>query len=267
VGEDSANNLFSSVQNAVFDALSMEACYLPFSVKSEDLKSSVEILRESFAGFNVAAPYQYDIIKYMDVLDDSAKSSGVVNTVKCAKGKLYGYNTQTGAVLESLSKENIKFYDKDILIIGAGGMAKSIAHALLGEGAFITIVSMDFAQSSALQQELQKSYNKNRVRALKGVLPPESFFAIFDAASTDLEARFAQNALLEETIKEASFIYEILCPAGYFEKKARELGIQYQNGRETLVLSALSSQKIWLGDETFSRINEEAINNIKALSC
>ena len=264
VGEDIANSFLSTIQNSVFDELSLDACYIPFSVKKEDLKSSVEILRESFAGFNVASPYKRAIAKYIDVLDDKAKTTGTVNTVKCVDGVLYGYNTDTKGFLDSLIGEKINFFDKDILIIGTGGTAKSIAHVLLDKGAFLTIVTRDFGKAMAFKEELQTIYNKNRIRVIKGVLPSEKFFAIINAASVELETRFSDMAIHDETYKELKYIYEFyICQTSFFLKKALEYGIQYKNGLDMLFYSALASQKIWLGEDLYSKLNVAALEKIK----
>lgn len=264
VGEDIANTFLSTIQNSVFDELSLDACYIPFSVKKEDLKSSVEILRESFAGFNVASPYKRAVTRFMDELSDTARITGTVNTVKNVNGKLYGYNTDTTGFLDSLIGEKINFYDRDILIIGTGGTAKSIAHVLLDKGAFLTIVTRDFGKATAFKDELQALYNKNRIRAIKGVLPSEKFFAIINAASVELETKFSDMAIHDETYRDIKYIYEFyVCQASFFLKKAMQYGIKYKNGLDMLFYSALASQKIWLGEELYAKLNFTALESIK----
>ena len=46
-----------------------------------------------FCGINVTIPYKQSVVKYLDFVDDAAKSIGAVNTVVNKGGKLYGYNT------------------------------------------------------------------------------------------------------------------------------------------------------------------------------
>lgn len=264
VGEDISNTFLSKIQNAVFDELSLEACYIPFSVKRDDFSKSIGLLKEEFSGFNVAAPYQRAIVKYMDMLDDTAKATGTVNTVKCENGKLYGYNTDIKGFLDSLIGSHINFFDKDILLIGTGGTAKSIAHALLDKGAFLTIVTRDFAKALAFKEELQVFYNKNRIRAIKGVMPSERFFAVVNAASVELESRFSDMAVHDETYKEIKYIYEFFVDEkSFFLKKAIEYGIKYQNGLDMLFYSALAAQKIWQGEDIYSRLNVMALEKIK----
>lgn len=264
VGDDLSNTFLSKIQNAVFDELNLEACYLPFSVKKDDFGKSISLLKAEFAGFNVAAPFQRAIVRFMDVLDDTAKATGTVNTVKCDNGKLYGYNTATKGFADSLIGAKINFFDKDILLIGTGGTAKSIAHVLLDKGAFLTIVTRDFAKAIAFKEELQVLYNKNRIRAIKGVLPSERFFAVVNAASVELETRFSDMAVHDETYKEINFIYEFFVDEkSFFLKKAIEYGIKYQNGLDMLFYSALASQKIWQGEEIYSRLNVMALEKIK----
>jgi len=264
VGEDISNTFLSKIQNSVFDELNLQACYIPFSVKKDDFSKSIGLLREEFSGFNVASPYKRAIVKYMDALDDTAKATGTVNTVKCEDGKLYGYNTDTIGFLDSLVGTRINLFDKDILLIGTGGTAKSIAHVLLDKGAFLTIVTRDYAKALNFKEELQVFYNKNRIRAIKGVLPSERFFAVVNAASVELETRFSDMAVHDETYRDIKFIYEFFVDEkSFFLKKAIEFGIQYKNGLDMLFYSALESQKIWQGEEIYSHLNVMALEKIK----
>ena len=55
-------------------------------------------------------PYKHDVIKYLDVLSESAKISGSVNTIINNNGLLHGYNTDFDGLNYLLEHHDIIFY-------------------------------------------------------------------------------------------------------------------------------------------------------------
>jgi shikimate dehydrogenase len=137
-----------SIWNSTFQALGMEAVYLPFDVEEARLPTLVQMLKESpqFMGLNVTVPYKIKIIEYLDGLDKNAQKIGAVNTiVRTEEGLLKGYNTDGSGFIESLltalpgePRPFLKsLQGTDTLIIGAGGSARAVAFHLaegLGDG-------------------------------------------------------------------------------------------------------------------------------------
>lgn len=82
-------------------------------------------------GLNVTIPYKIKIIEFLDELDETAQNIGAVNTIKIFReGKTYrthGYNTDAGGFLQSLPHP-VPF--SKALILGTGGAARAVAHAL-----------------------------------------------------------------------------------------------------------------------------------------
>ena len=70
---------------------------------------------KQFKAINVTIPYKQDVIPYCDVLDDSAKRIGVVNTIVNRGGKLFGYNTDFAGFLYNLNAHDITLKDKKVL--------------------------------------------------------------------------------------------------------------------------------------------------------
>src|SRR5699024_10070827 len=90
--------------------------------------------KKQIDGFNVTVPYKEKIMHYLDDMDEQAKKIGAVNTVLCKDNKWIGYNTDGIGYVRSLlhkfpSIETGK--DNKILLLGAGGAAKGIFHALV----------------------------------------------------------------------------------------------------------------------------------------
>ena len=75
-----------------------------------ELESFVQ--NECLNGYNVTVPYKKTIIPFLDVLDESAKEIGAVNTVVVKDGKKYGYNTDFLGMQYMLNHAGITLKDK-----------------------------------------------------------------------------------------------------------------------------------------------------------
>ena len=102
--------------------------YLAFDIRPENLNNArIGIKALDLKGFNVTIPHKEAMIGLVDSLDPYAKKLGAINTVKVKDGQLIGYNTDGQGFIKSLKRKNISVKDKSIVIIGAGGAARSIA--------------------------------------------------------------------------------------------------------------------------------------------
>ena len=75
---------------------------------------------KEFIGINVTIPYKKSVMPYIDVLDDTAKMCGAVNTVVNKSGILYGYNTDFLGLKALIEKNNVSLKNKNVLILGGG---------------------------------------------------------------------------------------------------------------------------------------------------
>ncbi|MDD7761698.1 MAG: hypothetical protein PT956_03460 [Firmicutes bacterium] len=93
-----------------------------------DIKPRMEYVRQSeFAGFMVTAPYKFEIIKYLDEVNEAAKLIRAVNTVKIKDGRLIGSNSDYLGFKRSIDDF---IYDGRVLILGRSGAARAAAYAL-----------------------------------------------------------------------------------------------------------------------------------------
>lgn len=110
--------------------------YMCFNVKSDELENAIKGIKAlGIKGCNVTIPHKVEIIKHLDAVDKNALLIGAVNTVKNEGGKLIGYNTDGVGFVKSITDKGYDIYNKKVLIIGAGGAARSIAIEMASNGA------------------------------------------------------------------------------------------------------------------------------------
>lgn len=114
--------------------------YLPVNPEHpQNLRTAVAGMRAmGFAGCNLTMPHKIAAVQLLDRIDPVAKMMGSVNTLVFeADGALAGYNTDGFGFVQSLkdAKPSWQAGDGNIVVLGAGGAARAIAHALIQDGA------------------------------------------------------------------------------------------------------------------------------------
>jgi shikimate dehydrogenase len=114
------------MHNAAFQAVGLNAVYVPFHVKADSkgaLKAAVEAVRAmNMLGVNVTIPHKERVFKFLDEADEHAIDIGAVNTIVNRDGRLFGYNTDGAGYLLSLRKDTgFRPVGKRVVIIGGRG--------------------------------------------------------------------------------------------------------------------------------------------------
>ncbi len=123
------------------DSHELSGSYEAIDIKPENLKQDVlDLVNQGYKGFNVTVPHKVTIMELCDVIDPIAEQIEAVNTVTIKKGKLHGTNTDafgfTENIKQAITRENWdwSFDGGKAVVIGAGGAANAVIHALLEEG-------------------------------------------------------------------------------------------------------------------------------------
>ena len=131
LGWPTAHSLSPPMQNAGFDALGLDWAYVPLPTPPERLGDAVRgLVAAGFAGANVTIPHKEQVTLYCDELDDVASAAGSVNTLVVENGRVLGSSTDGAAVTSQIDAT-----DRQVLILGAGGSAKAVMHAVASVGA------------------------------------------------------------------------------------------------------------------------------------
>ncbi len=155
IGDPVAHSLSPSMQNAAFAACGIDAVYVPLHVRADALAAAVEGFRAfGLAGWNVTVPHKEAMAALVDELRPRARASGAVNTVVRTARGLAGDNTD-GAGFVAALREAGRSPRAEVLLIGAGGSARGIAHALLSSGCRrLVVANRTAARAAALAAAL-----------------------------------------------------------------------------------------------------------------
>jgi shikimate dehydrogenase len=120
----------------------IDGAYIPLPIAPEHYKETVRGLANAgFAGGNVTIPHKIAAFEVCDVVDETARRAGAVNTLTFRDGKITGANTDGWGFLANLRSYGVDPKAGPALLLGAGGAARAIAAALLAEGVPVTIAN------------------------------------------------------------------------------------------------------------------------------
>ncbi|WP_339200547.1 shikimate dehydrogenase [Paenibacillus sp. FSL P2-0322] len=137
-------------------AAGIEGDFVPLHVKPDQLEDAMKgICAMHFRGVNVTIPHKVEVMKYLDEIDEGARLIGAVNTIVNDNGRLKGYNTDGIGYVRSLKEEtSVDLKGARIAVLGAGGAARGVIHALLEEQPESVIIlnrTRDKAEQLALE--------------------------------------------------------------------------------------------------------------------
>jgi shikimate dehydrogenase len=148
-GDPIEHSLSPAMHNAAFSALDLDACYHAFRVSKDRLSDAIVGAEAmGFGGLNLTIPHKEMALEIVKP-DETALAVGAVNTISFRNG-IMGYDTDGEGALLALEKAGARINGSRVLIIGAGGAAKAIAHALAGDGAKIAIVNRSLERAAHL---------------------------------------------------------------------------------------------------------------------
>jgi shikimate dehydrogenase len=138
LGWPTAHSLSPPMQNAGFAALGLDWAYVPLPTPPELLGEAVRgLVATGFAGANVTIPHKEAVGALCDEVDDVAGGAGSVNTLVIRDGRVLGSSTDGMAVTSQIDAAG-----RTALILGAGGAAKAVAHALVSaKASTVSVVS------------------------------------------------------------------------------------------------------------------------------
>jgi shikimate dehydrogenase len=143
VGDPVAHSLSPVLHNAAYGALGLDRVYVAFRVRAGDGAAAVAAMRTlGIAGLSVTMPLKGEAAAAADVLVPEAAALASVNTLTLLPdGRVEGDSTDGAGFLRALAEAGVDPAGAAALVLGAGGAARAVAHALGGAGARVTVAA------------------------------------------------------------------------------------------------------------------------------
>ncbi|MCE5256729.1 MAG: shikimate dehydrogenase, partial [Spirochaetaceae bacterium] len=243
------------MQEAAFREMGLNWRYLTVEVLPEDLADAMRGVKAfGMRGINLTIPHKIAVMQYLDTIADDARLIGAVNTVVNRDGSLHGENTDGKGFITSLIEDGkVSIAGKRIMLLGAGGAARSIAVELALRGAGgITIVNRGRERGEELAQNIAAHTKcKTGYVAWDGVLQiPETVDILINATSIGLFPNIDDKPSVDyETIRPGMTVCDVIPnpPRTPFLKEAARRGATTIDGLGMLVNQGAIGFKLWTG--------------------
>ena len=199
-----------------------------------------EVKKGKINGINVTVPFKKSVIPFLDQLTPLAKEVQSVNTIFKKDNKVVGDNTDIGGFEKSLKYINYDIKNKNVFILGAGGVVPSIILALKRLGAAKIILSNRTKEKT---DDLKKKYTDLEIIDW-GETP--DFDMIINATSLGLKKN-DQIKLNYAEIGTNKLFYDIIYNPSKtkFLSEAKQFGNQIENGKMMFIYQAQLAFRIW----------------------
>lgn len=144
IGHPVRHSLSPAIHNAAYAATGLDWAYLAFDVAPERLASALDgALALGIQGLSVTMPHKEACVALVDQLTPAAERLGAVNCIKREGDHLIGGNNDGDALVAAIRADTgIELVGKNVVILGAGGAARSVIDAVSRSGAdAVTIVN------------------------------------------------------------------------------------------------------------------------------
>jgi shikimate dehydrogenase len=159
-----SHSLSPVLHNYWLEKYNVDGAYVPLAVRPDAFETAVRGLQAAgFRGANVTIPHKEAAFAIADEVEPLARIAGSVNTLLFREdGSIHGSSTDGYGYLASLEAEGVsveKLAERGaVLLLGAGGAARSIAASLMERAIPVVIANRTRDRATALVGSLRAAW-------------------------------------------------------------------------------------------------------------
>ena len=231
----------------------IDAIYDKKKLDADELKSIIsQVKEEKMSGINVTVPFKKAVIPFLDNLSSEAKATQSVNTIYFQNGSVIGHNTDIAGFELAIKYAKYDIYNKEIFILGAGGVAPSIIYSLKKmKASKITLTNRTKEKAEGL---------KNLFKDIEIVDWGERVDSDMIINATSIGLKNEDGLDFDYSANGPNkFFYDVIYNPRetIFLKRAKLFGNKTENGKMMFVYQAHQAFTIW--HKLMPQINDETI--------
>ena len=250
IGDPVAHSLSPVIHNRAFKQLGINAVYLPFRVPRGDLAVFLKSFESlPVRGYSVTIPHKESAATVPGQKDQMVALTHAANTLLRGENGWRSFNTDAPAAVESLRAHlptNTEGYKagldtRSVLILGAGGVARAVAHGLRREGAVLAITNRTLERAQKLAEEVG-------CRAIDwGARHNVLFDTLINCTSVGMYPNMDESPVHNSVLKPGILVFEtVYTPeTTLLVKEARTRGCQVLTGVDMFVRQAAMQFKLF----------------------
>ena len=251
IGDPISHSLSPIMHRWIFNELNINATYEKVHVKKNQLNKIINKMNEGILdGINVTLPHKTNIISHVDEINSRAKLIGAINMVMKVDSKIIGNNTDWYGFMMAMKRNKISLVDDSIIILGFGGVAKSILFALKNYGIKkITILKRNMDEPLTMKDKLRLMPFDRADEVIKNdsiIINTTPVGMNDDKSPLDKDMMNKKQILID-------VIYTPLETT--FLKYGKEVGALTVNGLDMFIEQGLASLDLWFGTSISKKVN------------
>lgn len=268
IGNPVEHSVSPQLHNTLSNILGIDAIYIPMKVERGCLHDAVKGYKAAnFKGFNVTIPFKEEIIEFIDFCSDEVKITGSANTVRIAEGWTYAFSTDAEGFARSFEQQTgSQFKNKNVLMLGAGGTARSLALKIAGRGAAGLTISNRTVERASEIASIVKDNTSLTTKAeglekLEDQAFIDSFDIIVNTTSLGMHPKVDECPLGSNMkLKANQVVYDVIYNPAKTKllKLAESYGCKAVNGMGMLFWQGMLAYEIWMD----IKIPEEVTNSL-----
>ena len=243
IGNPIEHSLSPILHNYWIKSNNINATYDKQKLDENELEQLIlKVKEKKISGINVTVPFKKTIIPYLEELSLEAERTQSVNTIYLKDNKVIGHNTDIVGFQTSIEKSKYNLENKEVLILGAGGVVPSIIFALTKMKPLKITISNRTKEKA---ENLKKLFKNIEIVEWGKTL---DFDMIINATSLGLKKEDNLNLNFTSTSGD-KFFYDVIYNPNEtnFLKIGKDLGKKTLNGKLMFIYQALSAFHIWHG--------------------
>ncbi len=265
LGDPVEHSRSPAMHNAGFERVAFDGVYLPMPVAPgyESLKATLTELLAcnslDLTGLSVTMPHKEDLVRLAReqgwVMDGLVEHCGAANTLVREGEGIRVMNTAGPAVGACLQRAGVDVAGAPVLVLGAGGMAASCAHALGHAGAHVHVYNRTAERARALVDKIDRAVHLESLDHL----PP--MHAVVQCTPIGMAGGPApgETPISADALGEAAIVETVYHPRETpLVKAATARGLRIIDGLDVLVTQAAAQFKAFTGHDAPMELFREA---------
>lgn len=156
IGNPVGHSVSPVIHNNLASIYGHNLVYVPLEVPEGRLEDAIKGADAfGFLGMNVTVPYKSGVIPFLHSIDPLAEKIGAVNTLVRESDGYRGYNTDMPGLYRAMVSDGVEVEGKEVILLGAGGVARAVALLLLEKGAkHVTILNRTLEKAQGIAEEI-----------------------------------------------------------------------------------------------------------------
>lgn len=261
IGYPIEHSLSPAIHNAAAQFHKINAVFLAFP--TIDAKSAIAAMKAlGILEYSITMPLKEKVIPYLDEIEPQARELGNANTIINKDGKLHGYNTDIDGI--RLSLKGLRMKNKPVILLGAGGVAKTVAYVIHKAGGRLYIFNRDLSLTKRLAKLYHaKCDNLDNISFKIQKIHP---YLLVNATPVGMGELEGQSLVSRSALQSKMIVFDLI----YNPKEtklindAKSMGCRTINGRTMFLGQGARQFELWSGKKAPWKIIEHAFDiNLK----